>query len=67
MAGLARWFSVARRAERLQLNEATLWSGGPKDWNNAGARDVLPKVREAIFAGRYSEAEELWPSSISKR
>ena len=45
--------------ERLQLNEATLWSGGPKDWNNPGARAVLPQVRAAIFAGLYKEAEEL--------
>jgi alpha-L-fucosidase 2 len=45
--------------ERLQLNEATLWSGGPKDWNNARAPAVLPKVREAILAGRYAEAGEL--------
>ena len=46
-------------SERLQLNEATLWSGGPKDWNNPAARAVLPQVRAAIFAGRYKEAEEL--------
>ena len=45
--------------ERLQLNEATLWSGGPKNWNNPGARTILPQVREAIFAGRFAEAEEL--------
>ncbi len=24
--------------ERLQLNDDTLWSGGPKDWNNPKAR-----------------------------
>lgn len=47
------------RAERLQLNEDTLWSGGPKDWNNPDAKNWLPKVREAIFAGRYAEADEL--------
>jgi alpha-L-fucosidase 2 len=46
-------------SERLQLNEATLWSGGPRDTNNPRARDVLPKVRAAVFAGRYQEAEEL--------
>ena len=45
--------------EKLALNEATLWSGGPKEWNNPGAKAVLPKVREAIFAGRYREAEAL--------
>jgi len=47
------------REERIQLNEDTLWSGGPKDWNNPDAKNWLPKVREAIFAGRYAEADEL--------
>ena len=47
------------QVERLALNEATLWSGGPRDWNNAAAKAILPKVREAIFAGRYREAEAL--------
>ncbi len=28
-------------SERLQLNEDTLWSGYPRDWNNPGAKDVL--------------------------
>jgi len=46
-------------AERLQLNEITLWSGGPKDWNNPGARAVLPKVRAAVLAGKYAEADAL--------
>src|SRR5688572_2292660 len=26
--------------EHLQLNEETLWSGGPRDWNNPGAKAV---------------------------
>jgi len=46
-------------SEKLQLNEITLWSGGPRDWNNPGARAVLPKVREAVLAGRYAEADAL--------
>lgn len=45
--------------ERLQLNESTLWSGGPTEWDNPKARGVLPKVREAIFAGDYDGAEKL--------
>ena len=45
--------------EHLQLNEATLWSGGPKEWNNPGAKDVLPLVRAAIFAGDFGKAAEL--------
>lgn len=45
--------------ERLQLNDDTLWSGEPRDWNNAKARDVLPEVRKAVFAGDYVRADEL--------
>ncbi len=45
--------------EHLQLNEATLWSGAPRDWNNPGAKEVLPLVRAAIFARDYVKAGEL--------
>jgi alpha-L-fucosidase 2 len=45
--------------ERLALNEDTLWSGGPTGWNNPDAKTWLPKVREAVFAGRYAEANEI--------
>jgi alpha-L-fucosidase 2 len=45
--------------ELLQLNEDTLWSGGPRDWNNPNAKAVFAKVREAALAGRYKEADEL--------
>ena len=43
--------------ERLQLNEDSLWSGGPSDWNNAAARAVLPEIRSLIAAGRFAEAD----------
>jgi alpha-L-fucosidase 2 len=46
-------------SEHLQLNEATLWSGAPTEWNNPGAKEILPKVRAAIFAGDYLKAGEL--------
>ncbi|PXA92711.1 hypothetical protein DMC47_23470 [Nostoc sp. 3335mG] len=45
--------------ERLQLNEATLWSGGPYDPVNPAARATLPEVRALIAAGRYAEAQKL--------
>jgi alpha-L-fucosidase 2 len=45
--------------ERLQLNEATLWSGGVREWNNPKAKTLLPQVRAAIFAGDYVKAGEL--------
>jgi alpha-L-fucosidase 2 len=45
--------------ERIQLNEETLWSGGPIDANNPNALKHLPRVRELLWEGRYREAEEL--------
>ncbi|NNM88788.1 MAG: glycoside hydrolase family 95 protein, partial [Phycisphaerae bacterium] len=45
--------------ERLQLNESTLWSGGPKDCNNAHARAVLPELRQALFARDFIRADAL--------
>ncbi|GAC1515885.1 MAG: glycoside hydrolase family 95 protein [Gemmatimonadaceae bacterium] len=43
--------------ERLQLNEGSLWSGGPRDWNNPKAREALAVVRRLIADGKYTEAD----------
>ncbi|MGO4546470.1 glycoside hydrolase N-terminal domain-containing protein [Paenibacillus sp. 2TAB23] len=43
--------------ERIGLNEDTLWSGYPKDWNHAEAKEALPRVRKLIKEGRYAEAD----------
>lgn len=45
--------------ERLQLNEDTLWGGGPYDPVNPLAKDALPQVRRLIFEGRLDEAKAL--------
>ncbi len=45
--------------ERLQLNDDTLWSGGPSDTGNPKAREVLPQVRRAVADGRFVEADTL--------
>jgi alpha-L-fucosidase 2 len=45
--------------ERLQLNEDTLWAGGPYDPDNTNALAALPEVRKLIFAGQYAEAQKL--------
>src|SRR5690349_9050105 len=45
--------------ERLQLNDDTLWSGGPRDWNNPEAKDALQEIRRLLFAGDYVAANEL--------
>jgi alpha-L-fucosidase 2 len=45
--------------ERLQLNEDTLWAGGPYDPANPDALQALPIVRQLIFSGKYREAHAL--------
>ena len=46
--------------ELIQLNEATLWSGGPVKRNvNPDAFSYLTKVRAALFKGDYQQASEL--------
>ena len=45
--------------ERLQLNEDTLWAGGPYDPTNDEALAALPEARKLIFAGKYREANDL--------
>src|SRR5271170_6134197 len=36
-------------SERIGLNEDTLWSGAPRDWNNPDAKQHLPIVREEVI------------------
>ena len=45
--------------ERIQLNEESLWSGGPWDTNNPEALAHLPEVRQLLFEGRFAEATDL--------
>jgi alpha-L-fucosidase 2 len=45
--------------ERIQFNEATLWSGGPHDYDHPGAVEVLDTLRALLFAGRQRTADSL--------
>ncbi len=45
--------------ERLQLNEDTLWAGGPYNPVNPDAKDALPEVRRLIAAREYAAAATL--------
>jgi len=45
--------------ERVQLNEDSLWSGGPQDADNPDALAALPEIRRLLFEGRYTEAQHL--------
>jgi alpha-L-fucosidase 2 len=50
--------------ETIQLNEATLWSGGPNRNDNPDALAALPEIRRLIFEGKQKEAEKLANKSI---
>jgi len=45
--------------EHLQLNEETLWSGGPQSYDNPEAYTYLDGVRILLQKEEYVEAEEL--------
>jgi alpha-L-fucosidase 2 len=46
--------------ELIQLNEETLWSGGPVNTNpNPLAQKVLPQIREALFRDDFESADKL--------
>jgi len=42
--------------ERLQFNDDTLWSGGPRDTTNPNALKYLPLVRRLLFEGKLRAA-----------
>jgi alpha-L-fucosidase 2 len=45
--------------EIIQLNEHTLWSGGPNRNDNPLALDSLAIIRQLIFEGRQKDAERI--------
>jgi alpha-L-fucosidase 2 len=56
--GLGAMVCGGIQEERLQLNEDTLWSGCPRDWNNPQASEALPEIRRLVLEQqRYKEAD----------
>src|SRR5580700_914344 len=45
--------------ERLQLNEGTLWAGGPHDYTSPDGLAALPEIRRLVFAEKWREAQQL--------
>jgi alpha-L-fucosidase 2 len=45
--------------EEIQLNEETVWGGGPHSNHNPAALEALPEVRRLIFEGKNLEAQQL--------
>jgi alpha-L-fucosidase 2 len=53
--------------EQFQLNEDTLWAGGPYTPDNTNALTALPEVRRLVFEGKYDEAARLIDRSVMAR
>ncbi|MEV4517048.1 glycoside hydrolase N-terminal domain-containing protein [Dactylosporangium sp. NPDC049525] len=45
--------------ERLQLNEDTIWAGGPYDQSNPRGAGALAQIRQLVFAGQWGQAQSL--------
>ncbi|MEU0803779.1 glycoside hydrolase family 95 protein [Streptomyces sp. NPDC005970] len=45
--------------ERLQLNEDTVWAGGPYDPASPQGLSNLPEIRRRVFAGEWAGAQDL--------
>jgi len=45
--------------EKIQLNEETVWAGGPNNNINPQARPYIRKVRKLIYEGHYVEAQKM--------
>ena len=45
--------------DRIQFNEETIWTGGPRDYNKKGAWKYLDTIRQLLFNGKQKEAEAL--------
>ena len=51
--------------ERIQLNEDSVWYGGPQDRLNPSAKEKLPQIRSLIMEGKIKEAQELCALALS--
>ncbi len=45
--------------ERLQLNEDTVWAGGPHNYDNPRGAGAIAQIRQLVFANQWSQAQDL--------
>jgi alpha-L-fucosidase 2 len=45
--------------ELITLNEDTLWSGSPYEWDSAAGKEHLPDIRRLVFEEKFAEAAKL--------
>jgi len=53
--------------EKLQLNEATFWSGGPSRNDNPDGPKVLDSIRYYLFNGNYKRAQILADKGLTAK
>jgi len=53
--------------ERIQINEETIWGGGPHNNVNYAAKDGLEQIRQALWEERRSDAQALCDQYISSK
>lgn len=51
--------------EHIQVNEESVWYGGPVDRNNPNMKEQLPRIRQLLFDGEIAEAEKLMWHTMS--
>ncbi|MCQ2057957.1 MAG: glycoside hydrolase family 95 protein [Bacteroidaceae bacterium] len=51
--------------ERIQINEETIWGGGPHNNVNDKAKDGLDQIRQALFENRRKDAQALCDEYIN--
>ncbi|MDW5290273.1 glycoside hydrolase family 95 protein [Formosa sp. PL04] len=50
--------------ENIQLNESTLWAGGPHRNDNPEAKAAIPEIRKLLFNGEFEAAHNLANAKI---
>ena len=51
----------------LQLNEETVWSGGPNNNINPRMKDIIPEIRRLLFEKKYAAAQDLANKMMSDK
>lgn len=51
--------------EHIQVNEESVWYGGPVERNNPDMKEQLPRIRKLLFDGEIARAEQLMRHAMS--
>lgn len=51
--------------EQIQVNEESIWYGGPVERDNPDMKEQLPQIRKLLFEGEIARAESLMRQAMS--